>query len=152
MRLSEAMMLGSTITKIDSSAWNTCLLGVSVSAEGAKNFGNFEAKIRWPWISTERVAVPDFLKVPCSIPGHLFWHTHESANAEPQYIISCAAFHVENGDLTVDKVADWVRSVEPKEPKPRTESEQAALDANNEIAMQGHDRWLERSAGCFDQE
>jgi hypothetical protein len=35
---------------------------------------------------------------------------------------------------------------------PRTESEQAALDANNQIAMHGHDRWLERSAGCYDQD
>jgi hypothetical protein len=35
---------------------------------------------------------------------------------------------------------------------PRTESEQAALDANNQTAMQGHDRWLERSAGCYDQD
>jgi hypothetical protein len=53
---------------------------------------------------------------------------------------------------TRERIAEWVATVEPKEPEPRTESEQAALHANNEIAMQGHDRWLERSAGCYEQD
>ena len=59
MKLSEAILLGSTMMKLDSSCWDGCLLGVSVRA-----------------------------------------------------------VEVERGQVTLEQVVDWVRSVEPEEAKP----------------------------------
>jgi hypothetical protein len=99
MKLSEAMMLGATAHGVDGTTWEGCLLGVSVKAVGGNNTFNLEALARWPWIR-KKVQSPEHLG-----------YTGASCSAET--LISGLAIRVMSGEVTLEQVVDWVRSVEP---------------------------------------
>jgi hypothetical protein len=106
MKLSDAILLGSTMHKLDPACWDGCLLGVSVRAVGAtSNFFNDEAQRRWPWMVGKKVAMPDFSRYP-----HI--------SLEFTQVISWLDVEVNDGKVTLEQVVDWVRSVEPEESKP----------------------------------
>jgi hypothetical protein len=141
MRLSEAIMLGSTIhpqgfgkfRQVGPSGMATCAWGAAHDAVG-NHYGYDDDPENWDWVhNPTRVQCPD-----CGVTRRVQANVIVHLNDDHRW--------------TRERIAEWVATVEPKEPEPRTESEQAALDANNEIAMQGHDRWLERSAGCYEQD
>jgi hypothetical protein len=102
MKLSEAMMLGGTVHKLDSGSWECCLLGVSVQALGADNHSNLEAAARWSWIDDD-FAAPESLLAFCG-------------NLQGRIIISNLSCRVQDGTITLEQAVDWVRSVEPSEP------------------------------------
>jgi|ERR1700722_1856827 len=122
MRLSDAMMLGSTLVKLNADAWNTCLLGVSVVATGGKdNWCNSECRARWPWIEIEFVPPP---MIDAGI-------TPRCASA----IISLLTVLVEKGAITLEQAVDWVRSVEPAEDAPSEVSTNSFVNESGKIQV-----------------
>ena len=125
MRLSEAMMLGHTRYKLNPELWacedGGCLLGVAGYAAGVQfteeGDEDFERIIdRWPWL-INHVTSPAFA-FDCG-QSHLFSHLHNYPFENAAYcFISCLAFELKNGVVTIEQVVDWVRSVEPSEPEP----------------------------------
>ncbi len=137
MRLSEAIMLGSTTETLDSASWQTCLLGIGLHAidPAAENFCNDDAIRRWPWIKST-------VEIPClgSFSG--------GGEATPSGIISVLAGDVQKGIVTLEKVVDWVRSVEPPDPSELLKEVDEAVGEHPEhqdVPMDMYERW-ERSA------
>ena len=61
MKLSEAMMLGSTTCKMVRGDWNSCALGCAGNAVGIANFDTIKGEGRifpiydyWPWLSSQK--------------------------------------------------------------------------------------------------
>lgn len=100
MRLSEALMVGSTLgEKVSNRSWNKCLLGIACHALGEMNFRG-EGVRRWPWLLGE----VGHSEIACGIPmsGSIF--------------ITRLAARVESGEMTIQRAAEIVREIEPDEP------------------------------------
>jgi hypothetical protein len=125
MRLSDAIALGRTlIGKTDPSSYCGCALAMAlmaigkepmVAAIGDDSFAEmahdnwFEAAMtEWPWLVTEGLEVPKYLPA----------YAYEHYNAE--YIISDLFWKVDEGEISLDQLIDWVRSVEPQEETERS--------------------------------
>ncbi len=117
MRLSEAIVLGSTQTKLDPHDWDCCLIGMGFHALAGleadihcspNNDHPLEAIVRWPWLEN-RMTAPVLLGWP---DGHI---------ASACSIISSLAVRVGRRNITFEQAVDWIRSVEPEEPKTATE-------------------------------
>ena len=131
MKLSDAMMLGVSMFRLDPSMWacrdGGCLLGVAGHAAGIKydfNRGCEEAvdsirllRQRWPWVENV-FKVPYFARELPILESGNFLHVGGSDNAQADYIISFFANHVKQGTCSIEQVVDWVRSVEPSEDVP----------------------------------
>lgn len=95
MRLSVAMMLGSTTCKMVPGKWSSCALGAAANAVGIADNARRPYAIydQWPW-----------LRYP-SPRGHSF-------GAE---IYSRFDADVCRGGMTFEELVDYVRSIEPDE-------------------------------------
>lgn len=122
MKLSDAIILGSTMTKLDSSCFlaggEGCLLGMGMSSFGYKTCELAEISNRFPWTDNKFIC-PDFVRVyksekVTSLYDHLGGWEH-IREFRAQSIIGRMAVMVEEGAITLDKAVDWIRSVEPQE-------------------------------------
>ena len=138
MKLSEAMMLGMSAYRMEPSHWvcrdGGCLLGVAGRAAGIKfvplDWDEFVEDIEliireWPWIEEKYFPVPEFARslheFNYDCPYSYVAFTRQPQDAKS--IISFLANHVYCGNVSVEAVADWVRSVEPQEPDQEQVSE-----------------------------
>lgn len=98
MRLSEAIMLGSTTCKMVAGDWNSCALGCAGNAvgieQGDANYKMSDGRRRWhhiddawPWLSKEPILSWDI------------WLMFDNEVCE--------------GKKTLEQLADFVRSIEP---------------------------------------
>jgi hypothetical protein len=98
MKLSEAMMLGSVTCKMIPGDWNSCALGCAGNAIGIPKsvmldgLGRAEAiRAYWPWLAkTSQPYVPWSEEI---------WQRFDKGVCE--------------GEMTMEQLADYVRSVEP---------------------------------------
>lgn len=111
MRLSEAIMLGSTQTHLSATNWDHCLIGMGFHALAGLQTdiciddtgAPVEAYARWPWLQT-------FIQYP---PPELVGGIRGTGTASQ--IISGLAGRVVRGDVSLEAAVDWIRSVEPQE-------------------------------------
>lgn len=101
MRLSEAMLLGSTTCKMVPGDWNSCALGCAGNAvglaPGVKAKGEDRAKLIhavWPWLADS----PNLMSSGEEIVG-LIWQQFD--------------YDVCGGTMTLEQLVDYVRSIEP---------------------------------------
>ncbi len=100
MKLSEALMLGSTLgEEVSNASWDKCLLGIACHALGDSNFYN-EAVMRWTWLTEKIVSHPDLLN------GHPYSGTT---------FVTGLAIKVEEGRMTIQRAAEIVAEIEPAE-------------------------------------
>jgi hypothetical protein len=91
MRLSEAMILGSTIVKLQAGCWTTCAIGAAAKAVGIKadRIGHVEGILdEWPWLEAN----------------------NEAALCE---IATLFDQRVCRGEMTFDELCAYVRQIEP---------------------------------------
>jgi hypothetical protein len=103
VKLSEAMILGSTFIKFDPNIYLVgqcgCLQGAGYAAATGKGFAQgSDIAAQWPWLKQD-IDDPRF-------PGKSTCGT---------YVINAFAFAIKRGEMTLEEVVDWVRSVEPSE-------------------------------------
>lgn len=119
MKLSQAILLGSTAVTLNPGIWYDpkrncgCLLGGAMYAVG--NRGHILASsiyAEWPWVQE-------------TMPGR-----HISYACEIGYFAGL----VLAGEMTVDAVADWIRSVEPSDPEPSTPVDEMEAMYQKEVA------------------
>jgi hypothetical protein len=102
MRLSEALLLGSTLGEtLKNDSYRSCLLGVACRAIGKENGGNDEVKTRWPWTEEWKFTHP-VMGLTMLIPL--------------RYVLTRMCDRVLDGTMSIDDVVAYVRSVEPSEP------------------------------------
>src|SRR5260370_38229293 len=122
MRFSEAMMLGSKVIKPlayskGDDQGSGCVLGMAEFAVGRTNWGGYfdekAAENVWPWL-TEAISV-----TPCGC--HYYKQCGTSIfqiTAKISTIVHLFNEHVmQRQDWTMERLADWIRSVEPEEPR-----------------------------------
>jgi hypothetical protein len=115
MRLSDAMMLGSTTCKMVAAEINTCALGAALNAMGFPNIDKKDlSQVRydelrrlWPWLANEEYEDRD---------------GYSSTGLRAVY--SRFDFLVCAGKMTFEELVDYVRSIEPPEPEEQIEEEQ----------------------------
>ena len=125
MKLSDAIMLGSTKTKLNPDRWLTsdgtgCLIGIGISAicelHDIPTWGGLDNEIlvRFPWLRQD-FPVPEIAKGHDDVWGHLngFKFTDLARAVD---IISRMAYLVKAGRMTLEQAVDWIRSVEPPDP------------------------------------
>lgn len=123
MRLSEAIRLGSLTIKpipykISDGNGGGCALGMAQVAIGTSLLRN-----EWPWM-TER-----FINVPCSCVSYKQHDYIDKVSFFPIRINGDIVVHLFNehvmeiGDWTLDKLCEWIASVEPKEAESEAVSE-----------------------------
>lgn len=114
MRLAEAILLGSTMgLPVSNYSWRTCLLGIGLAALGKDNICNREALIRYPWVGKEYL-----------IDGQI---------QEFRSYITGLAMKVETGEMTIDKAAELIDSVDPTPRTKEVESEAASVQEKETI-------------------
>lgn len=105
MKLSEAMMLGSTTCKMVPGDWNSCALGCAGNAVGIPQIERLHPEQStdgrspwlieyWPWLQFDE-ALPGMASDQCIT----IWKMFDSK--------------VCSGAMTLEQLADYVRSVEP---------------------------------------
>lgn len=116
MRLSDAMMLGSVTCRMEKYNWNSCALGCAGNAVGIPNWGNVGRKRHdlifqaWPWL-LERCHCAMCLAVTVDriryqgVAHHETYCDHITAAFDGQIVY---------GEMTLEALIDWVRSVEPQ--------------------------------------
>jgi hypothetical protein len=130
MLLSDAIMLGSTQTRLDSSIWYSkenqcgCLIGMGLFGSGATKYVDdmemdTELVIRtFPWLGENRFEMPEQVRtfkvkhgftIPCVGFGSGF---QEGSAIE---IISGMARMIKCGLWTLEQAVDWIRQNEPAE-------------------------------------
>jgi hypothetical protein len=135
MKLDEAMMLGMCRFNLYPQSWQCedggCLLAVAALAVGRRHPNAYELIMElWPWLG-ERFPVPEWLMVPCPPILRLLLLRHPGADGhscnnrdQPSFadgeqvgddIISVAAYYVKSGQIQLETVLDWIRSVQPEE-------------------------------------
>lgn len=90
MRLSEAMMLGSTMCKMEEGNWDSCALGSAANAIGLEKKHNTDERIdeiysAWPWLRGGQISGIWVRFDHCVVPGL----------------------------MTLEQLVDYVRSIEP---------------------------------------
>jgi hypothetical protein len=107
MRLSEAMMLSSTLGETPTNdSWNNCLLGIACHALGKTNFENDEARRRWPWLDKY-----------CSHPKVAGGLRRPGAA-----LVTLISTWVTSGHISVERAAELVAKLEPQDiPREQTE-------------------------------
>lgn len=126
MKLSDAIMLGSTKTRLSPSVWlggnEGCLIGIGLSAFGLTSIGGTwvpkEITDRFPWLLEDR-PIPDIARTKLppeefSIVNH-FYTVENKHSAPAWFIISRMAYLVYHNAITFESAVDWIRSVEPTE-------------------------------------
>jgi hypothetical protein len=104
MKLSEAMMLGSTLVKMRAGDWNNCALGVAAQAAGISAQGRSGPIYRkWPWLEI-RVEASEFFHAS-HILCPILWITEIWARFDK--LVVC-------GEMTFEQLVDYVRSIEPE--------------------------------------
>lgn len=99
MRLSEAMMLGSTTCKMVPGDWNSCALGCAGNAVGIEEYATFQGRgreeviaIKWPWIEARNDDGNRWM-------GEIWYRFDHD---------------VCDGNMTLEQLVDYVRSIEPE--------------------------------------
>jgi hypothetical protein len=118
MRLSEAIALGRTMIVSNPGATfdgygGGCAIGMGMAAVGKLNaeYGDALYESGWKW--SKQFQVPEVL--PCGCESHPQW---KSSSMNP---LGCVIAHLFDRhvygkfDMTLDRLIDWVRSVEPNE-------------------------------------
>lgn len=103
MKLSEAMMLGSTTCKMQATNWNTCAMGAAANAVGVPQ-GIATARLAaikkiWPWLKGDSADA----NFPRFGPAHhlaAIWRRFDN--------------RVVWGEMTLEQLVDYVRSIEPE--------------------------------------
>jgi hypothetical protein len=99
MKLSEALMLGSTLgTKVDPWDYNACFLGIACHAMGRENITLKESIDRWPWLL-------EYFRHPAK-PEEI---------RQGEYIVSDLCFMVCDERLTLEEAVDCIRKIEPQD-------------------------------------
>ena len=139
--LSEDVMLGSTMISLDPRDWWVddtcgCLIGMGMAARGlndqsaASKEARYLAVVRaYPWLA-ESLSVPKLLSEAKGRTAEEYlamWAWHGTAKVAA--IISCMAYMVKEGSLTLEQAVDWIRANEPKEPEVQTETQEVRDDA-----------------------
>lgn len=135
MRLSEAIMLGSTTVKMEAGNWGACALGAACNALGIRQDGEFELVHKyygcgliadlqmfrrqeaveklWPWLrrpTSFHMSHPSTILAPC-IGGYATVEAYCWLGA----ITQAFDYLVVPGHWTLEALVDWVRSIEPAE-------------------------------------
>lgn len=115
MKLSEAIMLGASTCKMQPRDWNSCALGAAANAVGIERSSRYSPRHiaiskYWPWLDKEISAIQ-------KRPGnpHIWWPP-PFAQANTDWMVPIYQTfdgRVCCGRLTLEALADWVRSVEP---------------------------------------
>jgi hypothetical protein len=146
MKLSEAIMLGSTQLRFEPKYWmcedGGCLLGLGGYALGVRYEADYNKRILdehvdeigqitaiWPWIN-DKFEIPKFLKdLPPYDDTHPFGYVTQNCQS-PYFakgIISIMAVQIKLGNMTLEQAVDWIRENEPQEaeiqPEVKTETE-----------------------------
>src|SRR5437660_7597000 len=147
MRLSDAILLGAMILRpkcgiFENANGEGCALGMANKALGGQGFapGDFRLEQAWPWISHTPVS-----KLPCNcsvnalLIGACGCHTTASDVKSCIWMTIVHLFnqHVCDGSWTIERLADWVRSVEPAEDVPSSDGALAARVAHAEVGEKG---------------
>lgn len=130
MKLSDAILLGSTVLKLNSSIYLSvdcgCLIGMGAKALGKAARELFDGKgdfnfQEYPWL-LDKVQGP---------PGLGFY----SRTPHPAFaIIGEMARCIEDGSYTMERAVDWIRSVEPQELATTDSHEQIELSGSGPIS------------------
>lgn len=104
MRLSEAVLLGSTLIKLDPHYWldqcfGGCLIGMAMAAEGYQHSDASPAIKKWPWLEQLEPAKGD-------------WEWEWSLSVLSK--ISRLAYRVWNRDLTLEAAIMEIRALEDR--------------------------------------
>jgi hypothetical protein len=123
MRLSDAMMLGSTTVQMVPGDIRSCALGAAGNAVGIlrdeyRRLGRIQ--MEWPWLMNEipkevREAAPTPI---LALPGY---------GGFGRAITRTFNGPVCDGTITFEQLVDWVRSVEPDEPVEATETTETLM-------------------------
>lgn len=124
MRLSEALVLAAVQYPVNANSWTCgdggCLLHIAGKACGQEVLSDEAAERIWPFLA-EEVATPEFaIQLPRlswrQLQG-IAWNAsiRKWGKAPVGVIIQALAFHVADGNISIERVADWVRSIEPEE-------------------------------------
>jgi hypothetical protein len=100
MRLSEAMMLGAATCKMEPGDIRSCAIGAGLNAEGDQSFaiGRYFAASRiWPWLGELKTLRGDRFLVP-----DMMGRITRRFDDEVCY-----------GEMTLEQLVDYVRSIEP---------------------------------------
>ena len=132
MKLSEAILLGSTQLSLDPRFWlcndGGCLIGMGGYAAGVRYIEDWEErqssadeieqiKAIWPWISEDR-DVPQFLQeLPRYSMVYPYFFVDQRGRDKVKAIISSMACHIKVGHMTLEQAVDWIRENEPQEPE-----------------------------------
>lgn len=111
MKLSEAMMLGSTVMKMEPRNWNSCALGCAGTAIGIPQVEGdmYNATSRaqpiqkaWPWLkgTCEKEWIAGGFIAIADIQAERIWLRFDN--------LVC------NGEMTFEALVDYVRSIEPE--------------------------------------
>jgi hypothetical protein len=73
----------------------------------------------WPWL-VGNFSVPLIVKNSTTEPT-LFRHVKNQYESLGYSIISFLAYMVKSGEISLEQAVDWIRSVEPEEPKTEAE-------------------------------
>lgn len=120
MRLSEAILIGSTILSpcqggkfgignrgIDGRG---CALDMALASMGHPDWSWLESATIWPW-----------LRETWTAPLPEFFHTYLSVGSHTKRYVIARVFDgsvISRKSLTFEQFIDWVRSVEPSDPEP----------------------------------
>jgi hypothetical protein len=116
MKLSDAMVLGSTQVKFDPTVWLDnrcgCLIGMALYAIGYDVGSSIEAMEEWPWLLEWRDGPFEDDGVDLRFP----------MGRPPCFIFSEMANRIAGGVMTFQQAVDWVKANEPEEAVAREDS------------------------------
>lgn len=107
MRLSEAINLGSTTVKMEPANISCCALGAACNAVGISDDADrYSAmRARWPWLNSGGYVTADGYS--CRAATAIYTRFDEN---------------VCGGEMTLEQLIDYVRSIEPDEPTTEVET------------------------------
>lgn len=107
MKLSEAIMLGSTVIKLDPGCWlidgkRGCLCGMAYFAATGKRDASYEQVVKfWPWLQKTELIPPR-------------WATrNRGEQRSAAAVISDIALDVCDGHVPLEKAVAWIETQEP---------------------------------------
>lgn len=122
MRLSDAIRLGSLLVpEPQAGDINACAITMACKASGGVNNLYIHLAEQWPWLGTTLVPCPCGVEHVIMYNGHSWTIDDLTGSA---IIFAPFDAHV-MGDctMTIDQLADWIRSIEPNEPTEETKNE-----------------------------
>ncbi len=128
MKLSEAVLLGSTNLRLEPKVWQSpvcaCLIGMGLSAMGREPREDQagtrnDAIAMLPWLA-DGFAIPSIL-AGNHLVGYFtrisVWGVNKPGQLSAWQIISALAYEVKDGIITLEQAIDWIRENEPQEPE-----------------------------------